>query len=498
MPSYILVIDDDPLQCRILEELLENRLPCQVRSVESAETALKLLAEPAGSQIAMVLVDYVMPEMNGLQFIQAARPLYPRLPIVVVTAHSDISRAIDAIKNGANDFVLKQDAPERLESVVRNALNLSTLSKEVERLERQVSGQIRFIDIHGHSSALRESGGLVRQAADSDVAVLIEGESGTGKELFARAIHGESKRANKPFIAINCGAIPEQLAESILFGHEKGAFTGATHKTEGKFKEADGGTLFLDEISELKPELQVKLLRALQQREIDPVGGNRPVKIDVRVISACNRPLEEAVVDGRFRQDLFYRLNVFPIRVPPLRERKDDIPLLAEQMRVRYCARENRMIHAISPDVLELFKVYEWPGNIRQLENVMQRAVLLARDEVITLAEFPEIQKAVHGNVVVAHAPAASGATKQGIHLCDTAGNVRPLYHLERDIIQAALSECEGCVSEVARKLKISRSTLYRKMADYDIQSPVRGALAATAAGGSGTVMMPRDRGRRH
>lgn len=478
MPNYMLVIDDDPLQCRILEELLEKRFSCEVRSVNSAEAGLKLLAEPAGSRVAAALVDLSMQGMDGVGFIQAARPLYPNLPMVVVTAHSDLARAVEAMKAGANDFVLKQDAPERLEAIVRNVLKISTLSREVERLERQTKGLVRFSDIIGHSSAFVHAINHARQAAESNIPVLIEGESGVGKELFARAIHGESARANGPFVAVNCGAIPEGLAESILFGHEKGAFSGAAEKTEGKFREADGGTLFLDEIAELKPDLQVKLLRALQQSEVDPVGGKKPVRVNVRVISATNHSLEQAVAEGKFRQDLFYRLNVFPLKVPSLQERKEDIPLLANYLRARFAARENRPVQSITPEAMELLMAYPWPGNIRQLENALFRAVVLATGESLSPREFPEVRQVLQGVQPIADRNHA--AISSDIALCDSSGLVRSLNSIERDIIRAALKVCEGCVSEVARRLKISRSTLYRKMTDYDIGAPAKALPAAT------------------
>jgi DNA-binding NtrC family response regulator len=333
---------------------------------------------------------------------------------------------------------------------------------------------------------------IAEKASTSAIPVLIGGESGVGKELIARAIHGSSERRSKPFVAVNCGAMPENLVESILFGHEKGAFTGATERHTGKFVEASGGTLFLDEVGELPPAAQVKLLRAIQEGEVEPVGARRPVKVDVRLISATNRDLIADVKAGRFREDLFYRLHVFPITVPPLRERPADIPALARHFLARFAAEEGKRIRLITPEALRVLTAFSWPGNIRQLENTLFRAVVLAEGDTIGLAEFPQISAQVqvsdHGDMPdhageplvpdfdqpvslpepYADHPAAAAmaapASADALPLLDAAGEVRPLEELEAELIRYAITHYRGQMSEVARRLQIGRSTLYRKL----------------------------------
>jgi len=338
---------------------------------------------------------------------------------------------------------------------------------------------------------------LGKRAAASTIPVLIEGESGVGKELIARAVQGESDRAGKPFVVVNCGAIPENLVESILFGHEKGSFTGAVDKRVGKFQEADGGTLFLDEIGELPLDAQVKLLRALQEGEIDPVGSKRSLRIDFRLISATNRNMIQLVREGRFREDLYYRINVFPIWVPPLRERLVDVPELAQHFMARFAAEEGKRISGISDDALRLLKTYPWPGNVRQLENAVFRAVVLCDGQQLTVAEFPQIAAHVTGfETAVPPAPAlrqmafkgqallgaediipqtieirnGGGDSALGIPVVTDAGEIRPLDEIEADMIRLALGRYRGHMTEVAKRLKIGRSTLYRKMQEYGLE----------------------------
>jgi DNA-binding NtrC family response regulator len=329
------------------------------------------------------------------------------------------------------------------------------------------------------------------RAAQSNIPILIEGESGVGKELIARAIQGCSERSGKPFITLNCGAIPENLIESILFGHERGAFTGATEKHLGKFQEADGGTLFLDEIGELKLDMQVKLLRALQENEIDPVGAKRPVKVDVRIISATNRDLAELTREGRFREDLYYRLNVFPVAIPPLRERREDIPALTQYFVTRFAAEENKQVSGITAEALELLNNYSWPGNVRQLENTVFRAVVLCDADALDVADFPQIANAMgvvprersQGSPVavsdgaIAAPRTVPAATRSApaftIGAADETGHMRKLEELETEIIRMAISRYNGRMSEVARRLGIGRSTLYRKLKDLGLEEAV-------------------------
>jgi DNA-binding NtrC family response regulator len=340
---------------------------------------------------------------------------------------------------------------------------------------------------------------LAERAAKSNIPVLIEGESGVGKELMARAIQGGSERRGKPFVTVNCGALPENLIESILFGHEKGAFTGATEKHIGKFVEANGGTLFLDEIGELPLDAQVKLLRALQEGEIDPVGARRPVKVDFRLVSATNQNLIDLVKRGKFREDLFYRLNVFPITIPPLRARASDVPDLARRFMARFCAEEGKRIRGLSSEAHALLGAYDWPGNVRQLENAVFRAVVLADGDELTTAEFPQIAAQVEGFDVrippvpapVQQNPPAPSQTEMAhfeprdpnvLRLIDDTGDVRKLSDIEAEAIRFALAHYRGQMSQMARKLGIGRSTLYRKMKDIGVEGEAIGEEVDDAA----------------
>jgi DNA-binding NtrC family response regulator len=326
---------------------------------------------------------------------------------------------------------------------------------------------------------------LGRRGAQSNIPILIEGESGVGKEMIARAIQGESERVGQPFITVNCGAIPENLVESILFGHEKGSFTGASNKHLGKFQEADGGTLFLDEVAELPLEMQVKLLRAIQEGEIDPIGSRKPVKVNVRLISATNRNMIEMVKAGQFREDLYYRLNVYPVMVPPLRDRKDDVEALVNHFVIRIAAEEGRKVRGIAANALQMLKGYTWPGNVRQLENTVFRAIVLCETDELRIEDFPQIAALVEGySVTIPPAPTlqpkqaapAAGAglvtdgTALGIPVVTDGGHIRTLEEVEADMIRLALHRYRGQMSEVARKLGIGRSTLYRKMRDLGLE----------------------------
>jgi DNA-binding NtrC family response regulator len=404
------------------------------------------------------------------------------------------------MRAGATDFVVKPVSPERLEVSVKNAMRITQLETEITRIKRQTTGTLTFADLVTKSPVLKKVIELGRRAADSTIPVLIEGESGVGKELIARAIHGEGPRAGKPFITVNCGAIPENLVESILFGHEKGSFTGASARREGKFVEADGGTLFLDEVGELPLDAQVKLLRALQDGEVDPVGAKRPVKVDFRLISATNQNMIKLVSDGRFREDLYYRLNVFPVWVPPLRERLNDVPELAQHFVARFSGEEGKRIDGVSPEALDMLQRYPWPGNVRQLENAVFRAVVLADGPVLGVAEFPQIASHVEGfeaDIPPAPAPVedmpqldgpaiiadgagipstlplsnGDGREGLGIPALDDVGDVRPLEDIEADMIRLAIGRYRGHMTEIAKKLGIGRSTLYRKMREFGLEA---------------------------
>lgn len=357
MAKCVLIVDDDPVQRRILEEAV-RKFGYQTETADSGENALEVLRSEKADGIALILLDLVMPGIDGMGVLEKiqADPSIP--PIIVQTAHGSIDTAINAMRAGATDFVVKPVSPERLEVSIKNAMRITQLETEITRIKRRATGNLTFSDIVTRSSALGKVIDLGRRAAESNIPVLIEGESGVGKELVARAIQGESPRAGKPFVTVNCGAIPENLVESILFGHEKGAFTGATASREGKFVEADGGTLFLDEVGELPLDAQVKLLRALQEGEVDPVGGKKPVKVDFRLISATNQDMIKLVNEGRFREDLYYRLNVFPVWVPPLRDRLGDVPELVNHFVSRFAAEEGKRIDSVSPEALDMLQRY--------------------------------------------------------------------------------------------------------------------------------------------
>lgn len=498
MVKSVLIVDDDPAQRRILEETIK-RLGFEARTASSGEEALQILEGSERTPISVVLLDLIMSGLDGMAVLERLKGSPGSPPVIVQTAHGSIDTAINAMRAGAVDFVVKPASPERLEVSIRSALKIEALAGEISRIKKKVQGTLTFNDLIIRGDTMERVIALGRRAAVSNIPVLIEGESGVGKELIARSIQGESERAGKPFIVVNCGAIPENLVESILFGHEKGSFTGAVDKRIGKFQEADGGTLFLDEIGELPLDAQVKLLRALQDGEIDPVGSKRPVKVNFRLISATNRDIIQLVREGKFREDLYYRLNVFPIWVPPLRERLDDVPELARYFMTRFAAEEGKRVSTISDDAARLLESYPWPGNVRQLENAVFRAVVLADTSELTVAEFPQIAAHVTGfetHVPAAPAPAAkeplftgpallgaedtipqtmdvrddNGDSALGIPAVNQGGEIRPLDEIEADMIRLALGRYRGHMTEVAKRLKIGRSTLYRKMQEYGLE----------------------------
>lgn len=499
MAECVLVVDDDPVQRRLLENMA-GKAGYDVLLASSGDEALALLT--AGHpRVDCVVLDLVMPELDGLGLLARMREDGIAVPVIVQTAHGGIDNVVSAMRAGAVDFVVKPVGFERLQVSIRNALTSTALANELARAKRSREGTLTFNDIVTRSPLMQAVLRNAEKTAASQIPVLIEGESGVGKELIARAIHGSGERKSKPFVAVNCGAIPDNLVESILFGHEKGAFTGATERHTGKFVEADGGTLFLDEVGELPPAAQVKLLRALQEGEVEPVGARRPVKVSVRVISATNRNLIDDVKSGRFREDLFYRLHVFPIAVPPLRERPEDIPELVRHFLVRFCAEEGKAIRSVSGEALSLLSRHRWPGNVRQLENAVFRAVVLAENDGLGLGEFPQIAAQVTDTasavtatsavspeltlladapaMIVEHElPAGPSWHQGGLPLLDSDGHVRPLEDVETELIRFAITHYRGQMSEVARRLKIGRSTLYRKLEGLGYAHPEGNASA--------------------
>src|SRR5688500_5106592 len=390
MVERILVVDDDPVQRRLLQSMLA-RNGYDVVIAESGDAAAAMLTGADAGDIDAVVLDLVMPDLDGLGVLARLRDAGLTVPVIVQTAHGGIDNDVSAMRAGATDLAVKPVGADGLELRLRDALATKALESEIQRIKRSHSATLTFKDIITRSQRMHAVLRQAEKAAGSAIPVLIEGRSGVGKELIARAIHGSGERRARPFVAVNCGAIPDNLVESILFGHEKGAFTGATDKHTGKFVEAHGGTLFLDEVGELPPPAQVKLLRAIQEGEVEPVGARKPQKVDVRLISATNRDLIADVKDGRFREDLFYRLHVFPITVPALAERPEDIPELARHFLARFAAEEGKRIRRLDGDALALLSSYRWPGNVRQLENAVFRAVVLADGDEVGVADFPQI-----------------------------------------------------------------------------------------------------------
>ena len=498
MTAHILVVDDDPVQRRLLKNAVE-RHGHVAHLAENGRAGLEVLKRRLG-EINVVVLDLVMPEMNGLAFLDALQQMGIEMPVIVQTGQGGIETVVQAMRAGAFDFVVKPVSPERIGNSIANALKVDRREARARAGRRARSGAIGFDDIVSASPSMLRVIELAQRASQSNIPVVLEGESGVGKELVARAIQSGGDRAQRPFVTVNCGAIPHNLVESILFGHEKGAFTGATERHSGKFVDADGGTLFLDEIGDLPLEVQVKLLRAVQQGEIETVGASKAQRVDVRLVSATNKDLIEEVKAGRFREDLYYRLNVFPITIPALRRRKEDIPHLARVFVQRFASEQKlSQMPALTAGALGLLTAYDWPGNIRQLENAVFRAVVLSQGHEITELDFPQIAAQLPayrlgGEVspVPASAPAASHFAELGladhdaaghapvahadplppenvIVSTDEAGDVRKLADVEEELIRFALKFYRGQMSRVARKLGIGRSTLYRKLKDYGI-----------------------------
>jgi DNA-binding NtrC family response regulator len=503
MAERILIVDDDPVQRRLMENMV-TRFGYEAVTANGGEAGASILLGPEGGRIDCMILDLMMPDLDGLGVLGRLREAGLALPVIVQTAHGGIDNVVSAMRAGAIDFVVKPVGAERLQVSLRNALATRALESELKLIKRSRSGTLTFRDIVTRSSRMQAVLKTAEKTATSTIPVLIEGESGAGKELMARAIHGSGERHARPFVAVNCGAIPDNLVESILFGHEKGAFTGATERHTGKFVEASGGTLFLDEVGELPLAAQVKLLRAIQEGEVEPVGARKPAKVDVRLISATNRNLMDDVKQGRFREDLFYRLHVFPITVPPLRARPEDIAGLVRHFLARFAAEEGKRIRSVSADAMALLRGFAWPGNVRQLENAVFRAVVLAEGDELGVAEFPhiaartscaqpedagppepdaplllEISEPEH----TALSPLAHESDGPTLALLDPTGEARPLDELELEAIRFAISHYRGQMSEVARRLRIGRSTLYRKLETLGIEGGGHAANRDPVAG---------------
>jgi DNA-binding NtrC family response regulator len=442
------VVDDDPA----IRELLSFIVSEAGYIVEAFASGAEVLAH-SGQQPAAVLLDLMMPEVDGVEVLKELKRRHPSLPVSILTADDDISRAVEVTKLGAYDYLVKPADQERLLTTLNRALSHGNLEQEVARLREELGDRYHLRNIIGSSSAMRKVYDQIEKVLESEITVFISGESGTGKELVARAIHHASLRSDGPFIDVNCAAIPEGLQESELFGHEKGAFTGAVAAHPGKFEQAEGGTIFLDEVGEMSGSAQARLLRVLQERVLQRVGGTRSIELNVRVISASNRDLATMVEDGGFRQDLFYRLVVFPIELPPLRDRREDIPLLVEHFLEKHARDAGKHIARVDPRAMEALVNHGWPGNVRELENVVHRSLLVAAGMDLAPDDLPSglTTDRSPGETVVEAGPMS-------------------LEEMERAAIVRALEHNQNNLSDVARQLGIGRSTLYRKLEQYGLR----------------------------
>jgi nitrogen regulation protein NR(I) len=461
--KQVLIVDDEPNLRKILSAQL-SRDGYEVMTAEDGEQGLALLKE---HHIDLVITDLKMPKVDGMTLLKRALELDPELPIVLITAHGTIDTAVEALKSGAFDFVTKPFDKDEVRQIVAKALRTRDL-RAADATPVPTGRGVRF-GIIGDSQGITDLYAVLERVADTPTTVLITGESGTGKELVARALHEHSSRKDKPFIKVNCAAIPKELIESELFGYERGAFTGAVSSKPGRFELANGGTLFLDEIGEIPIEMQVKLLRALQESEFERVGGIKTIRIDVRLVAATNRDLKKLIAGGTFREDLFYRLNVVPIRLPALRERTTDIPLLVEHFLVKFNERLKKKVEGAEPEAMETLVAYPWPGNIRELENVIERAVLFCDTAKLRATDLPPEIRGIQAmaNVPLPEADlqaalAGEGGLKEHVKVA--------MSRLERELVSRALQQTTGNVTHAARLLKISRKGLQLKMKELGLR----------------------------
>ena len=441
----ILIVEDEELMRSILRQLLEDE-GYQVLTADRAEHALDIYSQ---NDVALTLTDIKMAGIDGIELLDRLKTVDAEAIVIIMTAYSSVDSAIAALRKGAYDYITKPFVNQDLLQTVKNAVRQRELFRENRALRRELGGHYGFSEIVGNSAKLQEIFQIVQKVADTNAGVLIQGESGTGKELIARAIHFNSRRAGKPFLAVNCGALPEGLLESELFGHTKGAFTGAVGDKKGLFRSADGGTLLLDEIGEMPVALQVKLLRALQEHEVTPLGASNPVKFDARIIAATNKNLDAEVAENRFREDLFYRLNIVEIVLPPLRERREDVPLLAKYFASKIARAQNLPEKIVTSEAMEILKSYSWHGNIRELENAVERAFILSGDE-IDAGSLPTKIRAAERNV------------------SESSDGVLTLEEIERRYILEILESVGDDKTQAAKILGIDLSTLYRKLKKYD------------------------------
>lgn len=457
MTHTILIAEDDPLQRKTLTMLLTKRLGYEVIATANGGEAVARVRESNVGDINAVLLDINMPEMDGFEALKAIRQFRPDLPILMLTGNDDTATAVKAIKDGASDFIVKPPEPAHLSVAIQNAIRLSALSQELAKLKRDKEGAVAFTDIIGYNAGLAGAVAYARKAAASDVPVLLMGETGVGKELFARTIHGESKRVGAPFVTLNCSTVSQNI-EQLLFGAPNTTAPGQT----GKIRAAEGGTLFLDDITELSPDAQVRLLRVMQQKEIEPSGGGKPIKVNVRIISATNRDMKRDVQTGRFREDLYFRLNVLPIAIPALRDHKQDIIPLAEYFIQRISVSDRLSPKSLEADAVDYLMHHTWPGNVREMEGLIHRALVLSDAESIDRALLEQIhESATSATPTERRAPAALH-----INLRHADGSFKTMDEVEAETLRTVLAHYEGNITRASDLLGIAKSTFYRKIKD--------------------------------
>jgi len=450
----LLVVDDEKNYLLVLKELLVDE-GYEVLTAQSGANALAILNE---TELDLVVTDMKMPGMSGLELLEKLKQKDPQLPVVMMTAFGTVEKAVEAMKKGAFDYISKPFDNESLKKTVATALNMWRVIKENRFLSQELKAKFGPSDLIGNSSPIQQVRELIQKVAVTKATVLVTGESGTGKELVARAIHAHSPRRDKPLISVNCSALAETLLESELFGHERGSFTGATSQRKGRFEIADGGTLFLDEVGEMAPSVQVTLLRVLQNREFERVGGNKTIKVDVRLIAASNRDLKEEIPRGTFREDLYYRLNVVHIEVPPLRDRRDDLPLLTRYFLERFSKELNKETPTLSLEAMAVIMDYSWPGNIRELENMLERAVILASGSLIQVEDLP-----IHPQGQTSQDWSAEQVIPPGLKLNEV------LEMVEKKMILNALAKTGHIQSHAADLLGIARNLLFYKIKKFNL-----------------------------
>ena len=460
----LLLIDDEPAQRRLVAALAA-RGGWRAIFATDGEMGVATLGTQDGMQLDAILLDHGAAREDAAETIAALRERRPALPILMLTANGSVAQAVAAMRSGATDFLVKPLAPERLLHALDAAV-AGTAAGELRPLSEKIPALLGFEEIVGSAPEFRTALAIAAKAARARVPVLIEGESGVGKAVVAEAVHAASPRAKKPMVTVNCGALPANQVESELFGHEKGAFTGAFERKIGRFAIADGGTLFLDEVGEVPEDAQAKLLRVLQTGDIHPVGARHPRQVDVRVIAATNKRLGDEVAAGRFREDLYLRLTAVPVTIPPLRERAGDIPALTRHLLARIALQPGLRELGITDDAMQLLGEYDWPGNVRQLQNALFRAAVLCEGAALTRDDFPQI-----ASLGARRSATAAAAMAGGVTLFRADGNMRPLEDIEADVIRLAIGHYRGRMTEVARRLGIGRSTLYRKLGELGIES---------------------------